>query len=124
MSTQPVPDTEICPTASSLTPVHQRWIKSADVSLFPDHVRAPSDRPRGIGVMLNYSSADVEALARRARQHNARIVAGPVNRPWNICELLLLDPDGYRLVFNGPRTHVQHRSFDDIVAGVAQGFLG
>jgi hypothetical protein len=37
-------------------------------------------------VALNYSTADDLALAERARQHNARIVEGPVDRPWNICE--------------------------------------
>ncbi len=40
------------------------------------------DKPKGIGMALNYSTSDVAQLAQRARQHNARIVEGPVNRPW------------------------------------------
>ena len=102
--------------------VHLRWIKYADLLLFPDRENSLANRPKGVGVALNYSTADVEQLAQRARQHNAQIVEGPVNRPWNICELVILDPDGYRLVFNGPRIDGEHRSFDEIVASAAKGF--
>jgi len=102
--------------------VHLRWIKYADLLLFPDRENSLSNQPKGVGVALNYSTADVEQLAQRARQHHAQIVEGPVNRPWNICELVILDPDGYRLVFNGPRIDGEHRSFDEIVASAAKGF--
>lgn len=74
-----------------------------------------------MGVALNYSTADAMALAERARQHHARIVEGPVDRPWNICEAVILDPDGYRLVFNGPAVGGERRSFDEIVASAAGG---
>lgn len=101
---------------------HLRWIKVADRLRFPARAKAPAHTPRGVGVALNYSTGAVEGLARRARRHNARIVERPVHRPGNIGELVLLDPDGYRLVFNGPRTDGQPCSFDDIVAGAARGF--
>ena len=104
------------------TMVHLRWIKYADLLLFPDLDNSLANRPKGIGVALNYSTGDVEQLAKRARQHGVRIVEGPVNRPWNICELVILDPDGYRLVFNSPRLDGEHRSFDEIVANASKGF--
>ena len=104
------------------TLVHLRWIKYADLLLFPDRENSLANKPKGVGVALNYSTGDIEQLAKRARQHNARIVEGPINRPWNICELVILDPDGYRLVFNGPRLDGEHRSFDEIVASASKGF--
>jgi len=104
------------------TLVHLRWVKYADLLLFPDRDQALASQPKGIGVALNYSTADVQQLARRARQHGARIIEGPVNRPWNTCELVLLDPDGYRLVFTGVRVDGELRSFDEIVDAAAKGF--
>jgi hypothetical protein len=102
--------------------VHLRWVKHADLLLFPDRGNALAGQSRGVGVALNYSSADADALAARARRHNARILEGPVDRPWNVRELVLPDPDGYRLVFNGPPVGGERQSFDEIVAGAAQGF--
>ena len=102
--------------------VHLRWVKYADLLLFPE--REGFSQPRGLGVGLNYSSADVDELARRLREHNARILEGPVDRPWNVRELVVLDPDGYRLVFNGPIPGAELRSFDEIVADAAKGFKG
>ena len=104
------------------TLVHLRWIKYADLLLFPDRDKSLANKPKGIGIALNYSIADIEDLAKRARQRNADIVEGPINRPWNICELVILDPDGYRLVFNSPLLSGEHRSFDEIVASVSKGF--
>ena len=56
------------------------------------------------------------------RQQDARILEGPLDRPWNVRELVVLDPDGYRLVFNGPVPGAELRSFDEIVADAAKGF--
>lgn len=100
------------------TTVHLCWTKYADLLLFP----RSAGQPKGVGVALSYSSADVEQLATRARHHHATILEGPVNRPWNICEVVIRDPDGYRLVFNGPIQSGEHRSFEDIAAGAATGF--
>ena len=36
--------------------------------------------------------------------------------------LAVSDPDGYRLVFNGPVPGAKLRSFDEIVADAAKGF--
>jgi catechol 2,3-dioxygenase-like lactoylglutathione lyase family enzyme len=103
--------------------VHLRWIKYADLLLVPDRDGSLSGVARGEGVSLNFGGpTDVDALAGRAQAHGARIVEGPVDRPWNVRELVILDPDGYRLVFNGYNPDGPHRSFDEIVAGAARGF--
>jgi uncharacterized glyoxalase superfamily protein PhnB len=83
------------------TLIHLRWIKYADLLLFPDREQALAQAVKGVGVALNFSIGDVDQLAERARLHGANIIEGPVNRPWNIRELVILDPDGYRLVFYG-----------------------
>ena len=83
--------------------IHLRWAKYADLLLVPE-AEAPAG-PRGVGVTLNYTLTDgtVDALAERARAHGATIVAGPADRPWNVRDVTLADPDGYRLTFSkGP----------------------
>jgi catechol 2,3-dioxygenase-like lactoylglutathione lyase family enzyme len=51
------------------------------------------------GVTLTFwVDDDLDALARRARAAGAGLVDGPVVRPWG-AELIVVDPDGYRLVF-------------------------
>lgn len=102
--------------------VHLRWIKYADLLLFPERESSQVPEAKGIGVALNFSVEDVDQLAERARRHNARIVEGPVDRPWNIRELVILDPDGYRLVFNGRIQTGNLRSFAEIIESAAQGF--
>jgi|SRR5579859_458363 len=86
--------------------VHLRWVKYADLLLTRarDGQRVPE--PRGLGITLNFNLFDrfggrIEALAEHARRHGAN-VTGPVDRPWNVHELTVLDPDGYRLVFTTP----------------------
>jgi uncharacterized glyoxalase superfamily protein PhnB len=82
---------------------HLRWARYADLLLAPER-EAPAG-PRGVGVTLGFTVAEgtVDALAERARAAGATIVAGPVDRPWNVRELTVADPDGYRLTFSqGP----------------------
>jgi len=43
------------------------------------------------------------AIAERARAHGGGIVEGPADTPWNTRDLLLIDPDGYTVVYTAPR---------------------
>ena len=101
--------------------VHLRWTKYADLLLFPDRDGSAAGAPKGRGVALNYLTEDVEAVAGRASRIGAHVVEGPVQRPWNVREMVLLDPDGYRLVFN-ERQVEGTRTLDDIAAGAAEGY--
>lgn len=101
--------------------VHLRWAKYADLLLFPDRDGSMTGLRKGTGVALNYLTEDLEAVARRARKAAAHVVEGPVQRPWNVREMVLLDPDGYRLVFNEPQME-SARTLDDIAAGAARGY--
>jgi uncharacterized glyoxalase superfamily protein PhnB len=87
--------------------VHLRWLKYADVliSLPRDGKEVP--QPRGSGVSLSFQMLDrfegsVDLLVEQARAKGATIVSGPQDQPWNVREVTLLDPDGYRLVFTAP----------------------
>ena len=42
---------------------HLRWVKYADLLLFPDRENSLASQPKGPGVALNYSTADVVQLA-------------------------------------------------------------
>ena len=80
---------------------HLRWAGHADLLLVGDDPDRPIALPRGLGVTLSFTLFDgsIDELAARAKSHGAEIVVAPVDRPWNAREVLILDPDGYRLLF-------------------------
>lgn len=99
--------------------VHLRCTKYADllISLPGDGKAVPE--PRGAGVSLSFQMLErfdgsVDALAEQARIRGANIVSGPLNRPWNVRELTILDPDGYRLIFTAPLD--TNLKFDEMMA--------
>ncbi len=82
--------------------IHLRWEERGDVVL----VKAPTgvrlDGKRGWGVLLSFTSeTDLDTLAERARALAAPI-QGPEVQPWHTRELIVTDPDGYRLNFMQP----------------------
>jgi catechol 2,3-dioxygenase-like lactoylglutathione lyase family enzyme len=86
---------------------HIRFARYADVLL--EQGPGGSDgasAKRGLDVRLSFSLAlanrDCNELAQRARAYGAR-VSGPAERPWNVREVEVIDPDGYVLVFRGAR---------------------
>jgi catechol 2,3-dioxygenase-like lactoylglutathione lyase family enzyme len=104
--------------------VHLRWSKYADLLISPPRDGKPIPEPRGAGVslsfqMLDYLAGSVDALAKHAKARGANIVSGPLDRPWNVRELTILDPDGYQLVFTAPlNTNLE---LDEVVKRVAGG---
>ena len=100
--------------------VHLRLGRYQDLILVPDPpgtVFASGGRGRGITINLSYDSG-IDALAERARAAGAHIVAGPVDRPWNVRELTLQDPDGYQLAFS--QVIDATRDFDDVMGAVSK----
>ncbi len=77
---------------------HLRFARYADLLLTPS--AAPSEA--GAGVTLCYTMPEqrtVDDLAEQLRQHGHTPEEGPIDRPWNVRELIVCDPDGYRLSF-------------------------
>ncbi len=87
--------------------IHLRWDKYADLLISLPRDGKPVPEPRGSGVSLSFQMLgrfenSVDALAEQAKARGANIVSGPLDQPWNVRELTVLDPDGYRLVFTTP----------------------
>ncbi len=98
--------------------VHLRWSRYADLLISLPRDGMPVPEPRGAGVSLSFQMLDrfngsVDALAEQAKAQRANIVSGPLDQPWNVRELTVLDPDGYKLVFTAPLN--PNLGFDEVV---------
>ena len=85
---------------------HLRWSKYADLLIARPRDGKELAEPKGIGVSLNFNifdhfGGDIEAFAKHARENGAD-VSGPINQPWNVREVTVIDPDGYKLIFTVP----------------------
>jgi hypothetical protein len=81
-------------------------VKYADLLLTKPRGDSESAASKGAGISLNFSifdrfDGDIAAFVQHAREHGAN-VTGPIDRPWNVREVTVLDPDVYRLVFTVP----------------------
>jgi catechol 2,3-dioxygenase-like lactoylglutathione lyase family enzyme len=86
--------------------VHLRWAKYADLLLTKSRDGNELTEPKGVGISLNFNmfdhfNGDIEAFAHHARENGAT-VTGPIDQPWNVREVTVLDPDGYKLIFTVP----------------------
>ncbi len=82
--------------------VHLRFPEGGDLFVVATPRGVKVDARRGYGVLLCFKTGrDLDALAAGARQHGAK-VEGPEEQPWNTRELVVVDPDGYRLNFIAP----------------------
>ena len=102
--------------------VHLRWVQYADLLLMKPRDGKESTDPKGLGVALHFSmfdqfNGDIDAFTRQARENGAN-VTGPIDQPWNVREVMVIDPDGYRLVFAAPITI--NMKFDDMLERVQQ----
>ena len=95
---------------------HLRLRKYADVLLVPQ--AADSSHRKGVGVSLSFlvGESGVDAMAERLMRLGVELDEGPVTRPWNTREIVVVDPDGYRLVFFEP-VDVE-RSFEEVMGDV------
>jgi len=86
--------------------VHLRWVKYADLLLARPRDGKELTEPKGLGISLNFNlldhfGGDIDALAKHAREYGAD-ASGPINQPWNVREVTVTDPDGYKLIFTVP----------------------
>jgi uncharacterized glyoxalase superfamily protein PhnB len=97
--------------------VHLRWVKYADLLITRSRDGKETTAPKGIGISLNFNmfehfNGDMDAFAKHARENGANVV-GPVNQPWNVREVTIFDPDGYKLIFTMPIN--LNLSFDEVI---------
>ena len=97
--------------------VHLRWAKYADLLITRPRDGKELPAPKGVGVSLNFNifdhfGGDIDAFAKHARENGANVI-GPIEQPWNVREVTVLDPDGYRLVFTVPLN--VNMKFDEVI---------
>ena len=100
--------------------VHLRWVKYADLLITRPRDGKKLTEPKGVGVSLNFNipehfDGDMDAFAKHAREHGANVI-GPVDQPWNVREVTVLDLDGYKLIFSMPIN--VNLSFDEVIERV------
>jgi lactoylglutathione lyase len=83
--------------------LHLRWTRFADLFLVSTPPGAKMDGRRGLGVLLCFTAGEhnLAELAGRAEAQGAT-VEGPARQPWHTREVVVTDPDGYRLNFVEP----------------------
>jgi lactoylglutathione lyase len=83
-----------------------RYRKYADLMLIDETTSIRTDlsetAERGQGVSIYFIAEDESAdeIAARAEKHDAEITHGPEETTWNTREVVIIDPDGYELVFS------------------------
>jgi catechol 2,3-dioxygenase-like lactoylglutathione lyase family enzyme len=83
--------------------VHLRWQNDAHLYLVKTPPGMKMDGKKGMGVLLGFSAInpDLAAVHQLAVNLGAP-VEGPRITPWHTQELVVTDPDGYRLNFAQP----------------------
>ena len=83
--------------------IHLRWNESADVYLVSLPPGANLEGKRGLGVLVGFRAGaeGIDEVSTRAQEQGLS-VDGPTRQPWNTRELVITDPDGYRLNFIEP----------------------
>ena len=94
---------------------HLRWSKYADLLLVSEANAPYPAQARGTGISLSFlaQTEAIDDMAARLEESGVEIKEGPVNRPWNTRDIVILDPDGYRLIFFEPIDI--SRTFEDVI---------
>jgi catechol 2,3-dioxygenase-like lactoylglutathione lyase family enzyme len=80
--------------------VHLRRDRYQDVLLFPSQSGELDSPGNGIVIQFQAGENSVDEIADKARQAGSKDVVGPLEQPWNVREVTVHDPDGYRLRFS------------------------
>jgi len=82
--------------------VHLRRDRYQDLLLFPSESGGMDSPGKGVVIQLQAGEVSVDEIADKTRQVGSTDVIGPLERPWNVREVTVRDPDGYRLRFSEP----------------------
>ncbi len=94
---------------------HLRWSKYADLLLASEADAPYPAQTKGAGMTLSFlaRAETIDDMAARLAASGVEMEEGPVDRPWNTRDIVVLDPDGYRLVFFEPID--TSRDFDEVI---------
>jgi catechol 2,3-dioxygenase-like lactoylglutathione lyase family enzyme len=82
--------------------VHLRRARYQDLLLIPSAPGGLDSPGGGVVIQLQAGELSVDEIADAARQAGSAEVVGPLEQPWNVREVTIHDPDGYRLRFSEP----------------------
>jgi catechol 2,3-dioxygenase-like lactoylglutathione lyase family enzyme len=91
------------------TMAHLRGRRYQDVLI----VKGEAGKSSGVTLSFTWSKS-VDALAEDVKAAGGKILDGPVDRPWNARELVIEDPNGYRLSFSQA---IEHREMEEVLSG-------
>lgn len=102
--------------------IHLRWVKYADLLITRSRDGRELTGPKGVGMSLNFNmlehfDGNIDAFAKHVREKWAN-VTGPIDQPWNVREVTVLDPDGYQLIFTMPNN--LNLSFEEVIERVGK----
>ena len=97
------------------TMAHLRGRRYQDVLIVKGE--APASAGQGVTLSFTWKSA-VDELVAKVETAGGKIVDGPVDRPWNARELVVEDPNGYRLSFS---QEIAHKHMEEVMSGEAAG---
>ena len=94
---------------------HLRWSKYADLLLVPEANAPYPTQAKGTGISLSFfvQTETIDDMAARLEASGVEIEEGPVDRPWNTRDIVVIDPDGFRLIFFEPIDTT--RTFEDVI---------
>jgi len=84
--------------------VRLQWAGAVDVYLVAPPTQLQLEGRRGLGVLVGFrveGQSGLDELLLRAQAQGA-VVEGPAIQPWHTREVIVTDPDGYRLNFIEP----------------------
>lgn len=83
--------------------VHLRWQQDAHLYLVKTPPGVKMDGKKGVGVLLGFTALNPDlAHVHQLAVSLGAAVEGPRSTPWHTQELVVTDPDGYRLNFAQP----------------------
>ncbi len=93
------------------TMAHVRGRRYQDVLIVKGEV--PEQAGRGVTISFTWKEA-VDAIVPRVQANGGKVIDGPANKPWNARELVIEDPNGYRMSFS---QHIANTAFAEVMSG-------
>ncbi|NIS79817.1 MAG: hypothetical protein GTO14_06335 [Anaerolineales bacterium] len=82
--------------------IHLRRDRCQDLFLLRAEGGSKKSPAEGITIQFQAGAKGVAEIAAQAKIAGSSSVEGPVERPWNVRDVTIRDPDGYRLRFSEP----------------------
>jgi predicted enzyme related to lactoylglutathione lyase len=97
------------------TMAHLRGRRYQDVLI----VKGEAPKAAGQGVIVSFTwKSSVDDLLGKIRHFGGKVIDGPSDRPWNARELVVEDPNGYRLSFSRP---IAEKELEEVMSGTQAG---